>query len=139
MAKHLTEIDVENIISTLDGWQGKLTWSKLCDKIAEDYDINTSRQTLDKYPRIKLHFQSLKGKGLGSSRTEKEEIKTPPSLKIAGERIARLEKENERLKKENRLLLEQFVVWQYNAHTNQLSEEKLNKPLPTIDREVTKT
>lgn len=31
-------------------------------------------------------------------------------------------------------LLEQFVVWQYNAYTHGISREKLNKGLLQIDR-----
>jgi len=42
-------------------------------------------------------------------------------MRVAAERIARLERENDRLKRENNELLEQYVVWQYNAHINGLS------------------
>lgn len=45
-----------------------------------------------------------------------------------------LKAENERLKRENRDLLQQFVVWQYNAHVHGLSDQNLNKALPKIDR-----
>jgi len=48
---------------------------------------------------------------------------------IIGERIARLERENERLKRENAELLKQFVVWQYNTHIRGLSDYELNKTL----------
>jgi hypothetical protein len=41
---------------------------------------------------------------------------------VAIERIARLERENERLKRENSELLQQFIVWQYNAHIHGLSD-----------------
>jgi hypothetical protein len=62
------------------------------------------------------------------------ELSIPPTLKVAAERISRLERENERLKQENRHLLEQFVVWQYNAHIHGLDERELNRALPGIDR-----
>lgn len=42
----------------------------------------------------------------------------PPSMRVAIERINRLEQENERLKRENAGLLQQFVVWQYNAYAH---------------------
>ena len=54
---------------------------------------------------------------------------------MAAQRIKRLEEENARLKKENELFLEQFVVWQYNANRNGLSEAQLNSPLSVIDRD----
>lgn len=62
------------------------------------------------------------------------ELRTPPSMRVAIERIARLERENERLKRENAELLQQYVIWQYNAHIHSLSERTLNKSLPGIDR-----
>jgi len=34
-------------------------------------------------------------------------------------------------------LLEQFVVWQYNAYKHGIKEHQLNAPLPRIDRERT--
>ena len=34
-------------------------------------------------------------------------------------------------------LLQQFVVWQYNAHAHGLDSHKLNKALPSIDRSQT--
>ena len=60
---------------------------------------------------------------------------TQLSIAVAAQRIKRLEEENVRLKKENELFLEQFVVWQYNAHRNGLSKAQLNDPLPVIDRD----
>ena len=58
----------------------------------------------------------------------------PPSMRVAVERINRLEQENERLKRENGQLLEQFVVWQYNAHAHGLNDHLLTRSLPSIDR-----
>ncbi len=59
--------------------------------------------------------------------------KAPPNMQVAIERIARLTQENERLVKENSMLLEQFIVWQYNAHVRGLSDRDLNKALPRVD------
>lgn len=53
------------------------------------------------------------------------ELGAPPSMRVAIERTARLERENERLKPENSELLQQYVVWQYNAHTHGLSDRDL--------------
>ena len=47
------------------------------------------------------------------------------------EKNATLKAKIERLERENRDLLEQFQRWQYNAQTNGLSPEILNRPLPT--------
>jgi hypothetical protein len=38
------------------------------------------------------------------------------------------------LEEENRRLLEQFVIWAYNAHTRGLDKEFLSQSLPHVDR-----
>lgn len=50
-------------------------------------------------------------------------------IKIAQVKIDALESKLERLEKEHSMLLEQFVVWQYNAHKYGLSIAKLNEPM----------
>jgi len=60
------------------------------------------------------------------------EGRTAPTLKVSLERVERLRNETERLKLENNALLEQFVVWKYNAYAHGLSEGDLNKSLPKI-------
>ncbi|EJN6686839.1 hypothetical protein OFH99_005156, partial [Escherichia coli] len=52
------------------------------------------------------------------------------NLKVASQRIKRLEAENEALKALNERYLEQFKVWLYNAHLKQITIEELNNPLP---------
>jgi hypothetical protein len=61
--------------------------------------------------------------------------KRPASLSIAEQRIRRLEGENNRLKEDNDRLLERFIRWQYNAYKFGMSKEKLEAPLPEIDRD----
>lgn len=132
MAKHLTDQDIDNIIGILDGWQGKLTWDNLCEAASKQVGKRPTRQSLNAHKRIKQAFSDKKERLKGDS----QEAKTPPSLAIAGQRIERLQEENARLKKENSRLLEQYVVWQYNAYRHGLTEDKLNVPLPVIDREA---
>jgi|TARA_R100001132_G_C3241118_1_gene71821 hypothetical protein len=132
LAKHLTERDIEKILGAIDGWQGKLTWDSLCDAVIKQIGKRPTRQSLNANTRIKQAFLDKKARLKGDF----QETKTPPSLAIAGQRIKRLEEENARLKAENSRLLEQYVVWQYNAYRHGMSEEKLNASLPVIDREA---
>ncbi|CDH26259.1 hypothetical protein [Xenorhabdus bovienii] len=134
MAKHLTHLDIEKILGALDGWQGKLTWDSLCDAVVKHIGKRPTRQSLNSNKQIKLAFLNKKSRLKGDS----EDTKIPPSLAIAGQRIKRLEEENSRLRSENFRLLEKYIVWQYNAYRHGLSEEKLNMPLPAIDRESSK-
>lgn len=130
MSRHLNEADIERIVELLDGWKGKLTWEILLDACEPVIHTRPTRQTLAKFHRIASAFKAAKERGT----QEAESLSIPPSLKIAAERIQRLTRENERLKRENSELLEQFVVWQYNAHAKGLSEYDLNQGLPGIDR-----
>lgn len=130
MAKHLTDKDIERVVEILDGWRDKLTWEALCDACLPVIGSNPARQTLLKFPRVTNAYNACKKRlkeGIPA-------LSTPPFMRVAIERIARLEKENERLKRENADLLEQFVVWQYNAYSRGLGEHDLNKALPGIDR-----
>ncbi|EKD74305.1 MAG: hypothetical protein ACD_45C00005G0010 [uncultured bacterium] len=129
MAKHITDYDVERIVEILDGWRDKLTWKALCDACSPVIGTKPSRQTLLKFSRITMAYDVCKIR-----LKEHAPVCTPPSMRVAVERINRLEQENERLKRENLGLLQQFVVWQYNTCARGLSEHDLNKALPSIDR-----
>ncbi len=54
------------------------------------------------------------------------------------ERLARRDAEVERLKTENQRLMEQFVVWLYNAQIRGIGQAELGRPLPRVDRGQTK-
>ena len=43
-------------------------------------------------------------------------VSKPSNLNIASDRIGRLQSEIDSLKRKNSALLEQFVIWQYNAY-----------------------
>lgn len=128
MAKHLTDKDIHNIVSLLDGWdiESKLTWDNLCELALKRLKISSTRQTIQKPVRIKNAYKDKKK----SLRTGSDVPKTPASLSIAAKRIEKLENENTRLKKEQDSLLAQFVVWQYNAYANGMTIEQLNKAMP---------
>jgi len=130
LGKHLTDRDVERVVEILDGWSEKLTWEALCDSCAFVIGTKPARQTLAKFVRINNAFEACKKR----LKDAPQELPLPPSIKIAGQRIERLERENERLKRENNELLQQFVTWQYNAHIRGLSDTDLNRSLPSIDR-----
>lgn len=130
MAKHLSEADVEKIIGILDGWREKLGWETLCEACLPVVGTKPARQTLMKFARIKNAFIATKKR----LKVGIPKLSAPPSMRVAIERIARLERENERLKRENIELLQQFVVWQYNAHIHGMSDRELGKALPKIDR-----
>jgi hypothetical protein len=131
MARHLTDRDIGRVVAILDGWKGKLTWEALIAACKPVIHTSPARQTLARSVRIDDAFRQTK------RRLKAEPAAAPkaaPSMRVAMECIARLTNENERLKCENDQLLEQFVVWQYNAHAKGLSERDLNNALPGVDR-----
>jgi len=130
MAKHLTNDDIQAIVSLIDAWDGKLGWEPLCDEAAAVVGSRPTRQTLSSHEAIKSAFDHQK-KLLRSGSVVK---KRPPSLDIAAQRIRRLEAENSRLTLENERLLERFQRWQYNAYKFNVSAQKLDAPLPDVDR-----
>lgn len=130
MARHLTDRDIEAVVGLLDGWKDKLTWDRLCDACEATLGTRPSRQTLHRHARIKEAYKLTKER----LKDADESLSLPPTMKAAAERLARLEAENERLRRENESLLEQFVRWQYNAYARGLSDRDLNGPLPAIDR-----
>jgi hypothetical protein len=131
MAKHLTKKDIQAIVTLIDSWEGKLGWEVLCDEASPLIGIRPTRQTLSSHPEIKFAFGHQKERLKSGVSVRKR----PPSLNIAAQRIRRLETENSRLTRENERLLERFMRWQYNAHKFNVSLEKLDAPMPYVDRD----
>lgn len=133
--KNLTDDAIEQIVRILDGWSGKLTWEALIDTIVTRLHCRYTRQALHKHERIKAAY-ALRKEALGKLGKDG----TPRGSGQQSEptaRIARLEAENQRLEAENQRLLEQFVVWAYNAHTRGLDKNFLSQPLPRVNRDQT--
>lgn len=136
-ARNLRDEDVAKIVEVLDGWSGKLTWQKLIDAIEKRLYATYTRQALHKHVRIKDAFGRRK-EVLANGGNSQRKTASTPELQLALDRIDRLTGENQRLQAENSLLLEQFVRWAYNAHTRNLDDVFLNRPLPVIDRRQTR-
>lgn len=133
--KNLSDDAIEQVVRLLDGWESKLTWEALIEAVVTRLHCRYTRQALHRHERIRLAYALRKG----SLRGQKQALNRSASgqLPDANGRIARLEAENERLEAENQRLLEQFVVWAYNAHTRGLDKEFLSQPLPRVNREQT--
>lgn len=131
--RHLTDKDVAKIVDLLDGWKGSLTWEGLCNACPEVIGFKPTRQTLSRFENIARTYKLAKER----ARDGAKNLKAPPTLAAAAQRIERLTREVERLERENSALLERFVTWQYNAYAHGLSQEQLNKGLFRVDRDQT--
>lgn len=130
-APALNENRIESIVRLLDQWEGELTWVLLAKRIEKELGSHYTRQALDRHARIKLAYQTTKKRGCA--------LPKPPTISKAEltHRVndyESLSRENERLKTENTALLQQFVVWLFNAGQNGVTREMLNKPLPLPNR-----
>ncbi len=138
--KNIDEAVILEVLQILDGWQGKLTWELLIEAVAKRTGRLYTRQAFYKHRQINTAFKACKNH-LRRSRPvlgRSSKSLTVDEISLLMQRCARLEAENARLRTENERLLLQFLVWSYNAHVRGLSEEYLNRPLPNINREVTK-
>ena len=134
MAKHLTQTDVEAIISIIYAWKDeKLTWEGICEASESIIGKNPTRQSLNANKLIKEAYSSKKS----TIKMSGIVVSKPSNLNMASDRIGRLQSEIESLKRKNSALLEQFVIWQYNAYKYGMKEYQLNEPMPRIDRERT--
>ena len=113
MAKHLTQTDVEAIISIIYAWKDeKLTWEGICEASESIIGKNPTRQSLNANKLIKEAYSSKKS----TIKMSGIIVSKPSNLNMASDRIGRLQSEIENLKRKNSALLEQFVIWQYNAY-----------------------
>lgn len=133
MAKHLTDEDISDVCDLLDDWpmDAKLTWDRLVDAVAHDYKLITTRQTLQKQPRIKIAFKDVKALVSGNA-PNAVAVRTrnlPSSLKAAADQLEKRERTIARLERENNRFLEQFHTWLYNATQHGMTVEQLNEPL----------
>lgn len=132
---------IADIVGIIDGWVGRLTWELLIQKIAERTGAMYERQTLSGRVRILSAFQDCQKaqrNGVKDNPSKPADELSPVEVTMMTERLSRITAENSRLKMENAGLLEQFAIWAYNANSRNLSLEILSRPLPPIDRDVSK-
>ena len=65
-SRNLTPVAIEQIVSILDGWSGKLTWDLLIQSVARRLRGTYTRQALHKHERIRDAF-TLRKKTLSIS------------------------------------------------------------------------
>jgi hypothetical protein len=140
-SKNLDDSSILVIVQILDGWAGRLTWELLVKEIELRLRNTYTRQALSEHVRILNAFQDRK-KSLRispSSMLPKPADKlSPVEVTMLAERLSKVTAENSRIKAENDRLLEQFAIWAYNASSRNITLEILSRPLPAIDREVSK-
>jgi hypothetical protein len=127
-APRLTNDRIEIALKLLDGWTGKLTWSRFLALLELDIGHKYTKAALLRHPKFKDTWDKRRWnenpdrnivKGFGNH-----------GLQTALEKIEKLEATIERLENENNLLTEKFVVWATNATNRGLSLEDLDRAIP---------
>lgn len=134
-SKNLTDDDINIIADITDGWSGKITWDDLISEVELRLKEHYVRQTLAKHSRIKSAYKSAQKRFKESGDTK---LKNTIEYDVLQQRCERLEAQNARLIRENQDLLAQFSRWSYNSYAKGVTEDELDKPLPTVDRRQTK-
>ena len=128
--RNLDDVSIRAIVELLDGWNGPLTWKLLIDAVEKRLHSRYTRQTLFQHARIYHAFQ-IRKRQLRNQLTGKRS-NVSREMKVAMDTILRLKAMIERLQSENQKLLDQFVVWSYNAWIRGIDESLLNEPLPPV-------
>lgn len=128
MAKHLTQNDIDLVVSLIDGWQSKLTWQGIVDKYVELTGRTTTRQTLEKKEEINTAYNNRRWGP--PKKPSRRVVSLPAAQEIIDTQditLSRHEMQISRFKA-------QFARWIYNASKKGISVDNLNQNLPTIDR-----
>jgi len=129
--KIVTKSSLPKILREFDRWQGKLTWPLFCERVAKVLGVDSvSKFTLYMYPTIKEGFQRRKEE----LREAKTTLPRDFTAEAAARRIADLEAQVRRLEETNTLLLDQFRRWQANAYAHGVRMDRLDAPLPEVNR-----
>lgn len=132
-----TQTDINGIVDLIRNWPKEtLKWSDICIAAERVLGFEPSRQGLSQHEAIQVAFQSKKGR---LRIQPKAASPMPSSLAIASKRIASLIAEKHELELQIKTLRERFRTWQYNAHSKNMTEADLDKPLPIIDKGVSES
>jgi len=133
MAKHLRPSDVQAVVGIIDAWrEDTLTWEAICEAAEGPVGKRPSRQSLFLNARIRAAYDAGKKRLRDAPREP-----LPANLKIASQRIGRLEAENASLKQAYAAVLALNTQLTYNGYKHGLKKEQMTAPLPKIDRERT--
>lgn len=127
--------EIEAVVNLIRAWpKPKLSWSDVSKEAESIFGFIPTRQGLSLHKSILTAFQARKD-GLRVRPEEGEPM--PSSLAVASKRIAMLNARITELERENDLLRDRFITWQYNA-SMRMSQDELERPLPEVSRRVSK-
>lgn len=127
-APRLTKERIDIALKLLDGWTGKLTWSRFLAMLEVDIGHKYTKAALLRHTQFKNSWDTRRWENNSDTR---EHTTINHGLKTSLQKIEKLEATIKRLENENCLLIEKFVIWSTNASNKGITIEELNKPIPT--------
>lgn len=132
-APRLTDADIEKAVRLLDGWSGKLTWNRYLAVLETEVGHLYTKPGMRKHARIVNAWDMAQKRLSEGARSVGARSNGDAAIAHARQTIASLRAENERLKQENRDLLERFLYWSYNAAAHGLGPEILDRDIVSIE------
>jgi hypothetical protein len=126
---------VDFAISTINDWNGRLTWLALIKAIQDAKGIKYVRQTLHNNGSIRSAYLTYQDRRRPHAPEAPSSLRSEEGSERVTAQVARLNQRIAQLTKERDLLLERFARWAYNASSRGLTAEILDAPLPQIDRQ----
>lgn len=132
--KHIKPEQIERIAHAIHTWdQGAIDWAAVCKLAKPILGYLPSRSGLSAHADIQAAFSARK-KNLGQRPAGK--MPSPGSLANASRLIAARDAEISALKLLVTEYREKFDRWRYNAMLLNVTVDRLDQPLPSIDRKT---
>jgi hypothetical protein len=130
----ITAETLPDVLDLINDWQGKLTWSLLCDQVALQLGIDgVQRQSLSAYKEIQRAYTEKKE----ALRSPVEPVATPShnvdTDYLLG-KVSALEAEVKRLEALNDAYKQRFILWQHNAYKNSIRIDSLDDAIDMLEK-----
>lgn len=137
-APNLDSSRVNEIVDLIERWtRVKLTWEFLVDAIEVKTAARYTRQALSKHTAIQRAYE-IKNEMLSTAHKGRRSTSIT-DLDAAYQTIERQKIELRRLAHVETTLLEQFARWAYNASLEGYDTAKLDKYVPPVNRDTSKS
>lgn len=127
----LSQDDIETAVRLLEGWTDKLTWDRYLAVLATEIGHLYSKVAMHKQPRIIDAWEHAKTRIEQSIREVGAKSNGSAAVAAAIGQRNQYKERADRLQRENEVLLERFQRWSFNAYKKGMTEEELDRPLPT--------
>lgn len=125
--KRLTDADIEKAVRLLDGWSGKLTWERYLAVLQTEIGHLYTKPGLRKHARILNAWEMAQARLSEGARSVGARANGDAAIAYAHRTVAALRAEVDRLRQENRDLLERFLRWSHNAAARGLGPDVLDR------------